>query len=132
MNNHKIIDPTHGRANWHLSDDRAHMVASLPSTPPSRWRMDAAKLSEFIGHLGMCRSQMVPLFNREPENPIMAIQAPRLFVTREASTGNAMMHVLDPRFGWISMAIPKADAIWLGEALLGASGAKMQGNEAPV
>lgn len=89
------------------------------SEPPSALSADA--LSVIIGALGNLRGQVMPQVVADyvpiPGKAIDALPNPRWYIEPEW-LGNTLLHIRDPRYGWLAYNIPKLEAKKLGEYLL--------------
>jgi hypothetical protein len=112
---------TDGTISWSLGDDQRVVTLTLPTTPPTELTLDAAALDELLAQLGQFRAHMLP-----PAGPrdwmsgqrVSAMRDPRWVTEPEARTGQPLLHLLDPRFGWLHYLMPKDEAAKLGSLLL--------------
>ena len=105
--------------NWKLDDDLQAVTVTFPSDPPVTLKLDTANVDTLLHGLGELRAQMQP-----PPAPEFATgqqfvaAANPSFVTEVAGLeGNSVIHLRDPRFGWLHYMIPKEQARKLGVSL---------------
>ena len=106
---------------WSLDDDQRVITLTVATDPPTVLTLDAAATDEMLSQLGQFRAHMLP-----PAGPrdwasgqrVSAMRDPRWVVEPEARTGESLLHLLDPRFGWLHFLLPKAEAAKLGGHLL--------------
>jgi hypothetical protein len=98
-------------ANWTLSDDRRTATVAFPTSPPVTLNVSAGLIEDMVKDLGELRSEMEPevpdTFTADEEpvaDPVWEIAA-------DQSGGDAvLLHIRDPRFGWLHYAIPREEA----------------------
>lgn len=97
---------------WALNDDRKSATATFSDNPPVYLNYDVAAVEELQKSLGAIRGAMVPEVAAAPgENEQIAAIANPSWVIRPARTsGDCLLQLRDPRFGWLHYFIPKAEA----------------------
>ena len=107
------------RANWNLDEDRRTVTLTLPTNPPVSLKLDAVQVEDVLKKLGEFRALMHP-----PVDPkyarrqrVKAITRPGWATEPEAMRADSLLHVRDPRYGWLHYLLPKVEAAKLGAAL---------------
>ncbi len=98
--------------NWRLEDDFKHVTLTLPTTPPTRIVLTTEKIDEMLLNLGMFRSNIKPEIPKAftPGQLVKGIPNPAWKTESDAMLGNSLLHIRDPRFGWLHYMIPKDQA----------------------
>lgn len=98
--------------NWHLDTDRMTVTLTLPSNPPGSFKLDGARIDELLENLGRFRAAMKPPFapTIAPRKKFSCIRKPVWFTEPDVMLGDSLLHVRDPRFGWLHYLIPREDA----------------------
>jgi hypothetical protein len=106
---------------WKLEGDRRAVKVTFPTTPPAVLKLGADRLDKLLSTLGEMRRLMTP----EVESADWrvgqkgaAILNPRWVAEAELMTGHSLLHIRDPRFGWLHYLIPRHHARELGELLM--------------
>ena len=98
--------------NWKLEDDLQTVTVTFPSDPPQVLKLNAAGVDAVLQGLGALRAQMQPAF--APGFPqgqqVLAVPNPSWVMEADALHGNAVLHLRDPRFGWLHYMIAKEEA----------------------
>ena len=96
--------------NWELTDKRT-LTVTFPTKPPVAIENDTAQVEDMIAHLGEYRAAMVP--EVPPEFPqgqsVDAIRNPAWMLENE-SRGDVVIHIRDPRYGWLHYLLPRQEA----------------------
>jgi hypothetical protein len=104
---------------WKLDDDLQTLTVTFPSDPPVVLRLNAAGVDSLLHGLGGLRMQMQP--QPEPEfaagQQFAAVTDPSLATEVADIEGNSIIHLRDPRFGWLHYMIRKEQARKLGVSL---------------
>lgn len=99
---------------WKLTDDKKSVVMMSDGQEISKF--DAAGVDEMLRGVGMLRGLMWPSI--EPEYQMdqftEAIPDPRWVSESERLRGDSLLHIRDPRFGWLHYMIPALEAKRLG------------------
>lgn len=104
-----------------LSKDRRQAQLVFTETT-----VDVDALKAIISALGELRSAMLPEEPGEfvPPQPVLAISDPPWTAEPEQFDECILLHLRDPRFGWLSYSLPKSSAAKLGTHLLTLARAK--------
>jgi hypothetical protein len=107
-----------------LNDACDHALIALELPSRITVQMDADALSKFIAQLADARSRMTPPVPNDPPTTatVRGIPAPRIEVEGEAMLGHGLVHLRDPRYGWLHYSLPHAQSRQVGEALLRRAG----------
>jgi hypothetical protein len=113
------------QSNWNLEPDGRHVTLTMPATPPVRATFDTDTVGMILKNLGEFRGQMTPAI--QPERwpggqKADTIPDPAWYVEQDAERGDIVLHIRDPRFGWLHYAIPRATAQQLAVLLQLANG----------
>ena len=105
--------------NWKLEDDLKSVTISFPSKPPVGLRFNTAEVDETLKNLGEFRASMQPPIpaNWSLDQKVEAIPDPAWYTEPEMMMGNSILHIRDPRFGWLHFLLPRENARKLGELL---------------
>lgn len=106
---------------WTLEDDRKHVTVTFPTDPPVQLRLDVGAVEDMLRNLGEFRGGMLPEVPREYAfgQKVLAVPDPIWRTQPDAMLGNSLLHVRDPRFGWLHYLIPKLEALKLATFLKG-------------
>jgi hypothetical protein len=99
-------------SNWKLEDNQRHVTITFPTTPPAALQLDVAGIEDILTHLGDFRSVMWPEVTKIPPrrgDVVKAIPAP-IWWTEPTAQGDTMLHIRDPRYGWLHYMIPREEA----------------------
>jgi hypothetical protein len=106
--------------NWNLEDDRMTVTVTFSTEPPVSVGIDTAEVEDIVLNLGRFRSFMLPETPAEPltDRMVDAHPDPHWRVEAEIMTGDSLLHIRDPRFGWLHFLLPRESARLLGETLV--------------
>lgn len=98
--------------NWKLSDDLKTVTITFPTTPTVVLELDAAGVEDILKNLGEFRANMSPTIppTFALGQPVRAVPNPRWATEPDAMMGDSLLHLRDPRFGWLHYQIPRAEA----------------------
>lgn len=98
--------------NWNLDGDLKTVTVTFPTDPPVALKLDARRLGELLQNLGEFRAHMKPEVPRDYAlgQKVAVIQDPRWETEPDALIGNSLLHIRDPRFGWLHYMIPREQA----------------------
>lgn len=101
---------------WKLEADNKTVTAVFATDPPVTLKFSTAEIEGILKELGEIRADMEP---EVPDSFEMAkdeepISDPIWDTAPDESNENALLHICDPRFGWLHYAIPTAEAKKLG------------------
>ncbi|RZK89393.1 MAG: hypothetical protein EOO66_16115 [Methylobacterium sp.] len=98
---------------WELLPDLKTVRMTLPTTPPTGLELDAESLDALLDSLGELRARMQP-----PVSPTFslgqvydAVPHPVWMMETEVVRGYTILHLKDPRFGWLHYLLPADDAL---------------------
>ena len=104
-----------------LNPDRRSASVTMLGDPPFISSMDTATVETALSSLGLVRSGMLPEIQAKwddgqltpgcQRNPLCSLEI-------EALTGDSLLHIRHPQFGWLHFIIPKGEAIKLGQRLV--------------
>ena len=104
---------------WKLEDDLKTVTVTFPSDPPMTLKLDAAGVDLLLHGLGGLRTLMQP--QPAPEfatgQEFVAVPDPSFSTETDGLHGNSVIHLRDPRFGWLHYMIPKEHARKLAVSL---------------
>jgi hypothetical protein len=104
------------KVTWTLDDDHRHAVVTFQTVPPTSLKMDIGEIEGLIVGLGALRADMWP---RVPEAYTLGqgiVDDPVVdpnWATEPAVINrgfHTILHIRDPRFGWLHFALPRDDA----------------------
>lgn len=104
---------------WNLEADFKTVTVTFPTDPPVQLKMDLAGVEDMLKHLAEFRGAMQPEVPREYAlgQKVQAVPDPLWMTQPDAMMGNSLLHLRDPRFGWLHYLLPKAEALKLGKFL---------------
>jgi hypothetical protein len=96
--------------NWNVSEDHRSVILSVNATPTATY--DAVQVEGILAGLGQVRASMLPAYPDHYELGQPNIQAARDpgLATELASDGHTLIHIRDPRYGWLHFAISREAA----------------------
>ena len=105
--------------NWSLSEDRRYITVAFPTDPPVSLKLDAEAVDDHLAKMGELRALMRPEHAADWPlgQKVGAIPDPRWVTEPEMLDGNSLLHVRDPRFGWLHYLILRDDARKLADYL---------------
>lgn len=95
--------------NWNLNDDLRSVTLTVDDRTVT---FDAAAVDDILKKLGEFRGAMQPpvATERPLGQQVQAVADPVWRTEPEVMTGATLIHMRDPRFGWLHYMIPKAEA----------------------
>ena len=98
--------------NWQLHSDKKSVTATFATNPPMSLSLDVAGIENLQKTLGELRGSMSPEVEKTlGQNETIAAVANPSWVVRPAPTkGDSLLHLRDPRYGWLHYLIPRAEA----------------------
>ena len=107
--------------NLRLAKDQKTARLTFSTEPPATLVIGVVDLNTVIAQLGELRSVMLPAEPPEfvPPEPVLAIPDPPWAAEPEKLEECVLLHLRDPRFGWLSYSLPRSSAERLGTHLLG-------------
>lgn len=104
------------KVNWNLDDDHRHVVVTFQTTPPTSLNMDIGEVEGVIAGLGLLRADMWPQVSKVYKLGQGIIDDPVIdpsWGTEPAVINqgfHTILHIRDPRFGWLHYALPRDEA----------------------
>jgi hypothetical protein len=97
---------------WKLESGNGTVTATFASNPPVTLKLSTADIETMLKDLGALRWEMQPevpdvLATNADEEPVLD---PAWDTAPDESMENAVLHIRDPRFGWLHYAIPREEA----------------------
>ncbi|KWV59982.1 hypothetical protein AS026_27165 [Rhizobium altiplani] len=113
---------------WELDDEFKTLTITFPTDPPVAFVLDTESLSKLIEGAGQIRAEMPPPHDETWEGGKMvdAVLDPRWYTEPDALLGEPLLHIRDPRYGWLHYALPRESARALGTLLI------LQADEGPA
>ncbi len=105
--------------NWKLDDDLQTVTVTFPSDPPVVLKLNAAGVDSLLHGLGGLRAQMQPqpAADFATGQQFLVAQNPSFVTEADELYGNSVIHLRDPRFGWLHYMLPKEQARKLSVSL---------------
>jgi hypothetical protein len=105
--------------NWKLNDDYKTVTVTFPTDPPVALVLDVDGIDDILKNLGDFRAAMKPEVSRQAPIgvKVAAIPDPQWYTQSDAMRGDSLLHIRDPRFGWLHYLVPRAEALKLGNFL---------------
>lgn len=97
---------------WKLEDDHETITITFPTDPPVAVQWKAAAVDEHLQKLGEFRANMRPEISKTFAlgQLVGAVPNPAWMTEPDAMQGDPLLHIRDPRFGWLHYLIPKEEA----------------------
>jgi hypothetical protein len=107
------------KPNWKLEEDGLTVTVTFPTNPPVVLKLGAADVDSLLHGLGGLRHQMQPAPPAQFASGQQFVAAPYPAWSTEidATHGNSVLHLRDPRFGWLHYMLSKEEAGRLSTAL---------------
>ena len=101
--------------NWKLADNHRSVTVTFRTTPPAALNLDVSDVEDLLEHLGNIRSNMWPGVPRTfaMGQRVNGIRDPAWVTELDDATGGSILHICDPRYGWLHYLIPRAEALKL-------------------
>lgn len=98
--------------NWKLEDDLKTVTVTFPSNPPVAIQISVSELELMLENLGEFRALMQPEIPRSwpMGQKFEAVSDPMWVTEPEMMQGNSVVHIRDPRYGWLHYMIPREEA----------------------
>ena len=106
--------------NWNLDDDRKTVTVTFPTNPPVALKLGVAEVDEILLNLGNFRALMQPEVAADwtPGTKAEAIPNPAWRTEYDAMFEHPVLHLRDPRLGWLHYLLPHHEAKALGDSLV--------------
>jgi hypothetical protein len=113
--------------NWHLEGDRTAVTITFATAPPVTATLATKAVDDVLRNLGAFRAKMRPAAPPDwpPGQQFEAIPDPRWVTEPEMMLGNSVLHIRDPRYGWLHYVLPRTSARKLGGLLTAQADAPM-------
>ncbi len=97
---------------WNLDDDLKTVTVTFPTDPPVQLKLDAEQVDNMLANLGEFRAHLKPPVQSDwaPGQLVGAVPDPRWVTEPDVMEGNSILHVRDPRYGWLHYLIPREEA----------------------
>lgn len=97
---------------WKLDDEGKCVTVTFPTDPPISLKLDATEVDVLLSNLGDFRALMQPEHHRISPvgQTVQAIPDPMWYTQPDAMAGNPLLHIRDPRYGWLHYMIPRDEA----------------------
>jgi hypothetical protein len=108
---------------WNLEENHRQVTVKFSTTPPASMKMDAGEVEDVLLGLGTLRGEMwpeVPKIYKLGQKQIEAVDDPIWSTEPEATLGHGdtILHIRDPRYGWLHYLVPREEAAKLAALLL--------------
>lgn len=104
---------------WKLDDDKKHVTVEFPTSPPVALRIDVAMVEDMLRNLGEFRAQMEPAVPAQfaMGQKVGAVPDPVWVSEPDLLQGHSLIHLRDPRYGWMHYLLPPHEAAKLATFL---------------
>jgi hypothetical protein len=98
--------------NWKLDEDGKSVTLTFPTEPPVAFKLDHLQVDDLLRNLGIFRGSMKPEVPTEYAlgQKVEAVPNPAWSTEPDLMMGDSLLHIRDPRFGWLHYLIPKGEA----------------------
>ena len=105
--------------NWKLEDDLKTVTVTFPTNPPVALVFDASGVDNLLLHLGDFRASMTPKFQSAfaVGQKVSVVPDPAWTTEPDLMQGHSLLHLGDPRYGWLHYLLPPHEAEKLGRLL---------------
>ncbi len=105
---------------WKLDDDLKTVTLTFDTEPRVSLKLAVEAVEDILAHLGEFRGAMTPEVKRDwvPGRKVQAVPDPRWYTEPDLMRGDSLLHIRDPRFGWLSYLLPREEARKLGQYLI--------------
>lgn len=104
---------------WKLEEDGKNVTVTFPTDPPVALRLDADGVDDILRNLGEFRARMKPEFPPKHAlgQKVGAIADPAWATEPDLMRGHSLLHLRDPRYGWLHYLLPPHEATKLATFL---------------
>jgi hypothetical protein len=104
---------------WALEPDRTSVKVTFATSPPTVFQLDVAEVEKILGNFGKLRSLMQPATQSDFAigQKVSALPNPRWVAEPDVMQGDSLLHIRDPRYGWLHYVLPRSEARELGSTL---------------
>jgi hypothetical protein len=116
----RLIERLRGmqRSYWRSSGDVDTVVITFKADPPIRVELDAGEIDDALAELGEMRALMQPEHPAEVPEVVVTVFNPTCACDSEPVLAHSVLHIRDPRFGWLHYVIPRDVGDELAAALV--------------
>jgi hypothetical protein len=117
------------RLQWLLDKDGCAVTLTLPTDPPVALRLKPSQIDEMLRNLGDFRASMAPAHDKawQPGRRVVAEPDPCWLTEPGIMAGTRVLHLRDPRYGWLHYLLPRDAARDLGNSLVAQADRPPQG-----
>jgi hypothetical protein len=103
-----------------LSADAQELTIEIRPHNTNLMKVTAESADRILDFFGTARATLRPAVAQEwiSTEAVEAERDPRVFLTQDRLAGDVLLHVRDPRFGWLHYVLTKNYARLLGEELI--------------
>jgi hypothetical protein len=98
--------------NWNLEDDYQTVTVTFPTDPIVQLKLNVGDVENMLKELGRFRGFMKPEI--APQFPmgqkVEAVPDPAWVTEPDLLAGNSLLHLRDPRYGWLHYLLPREGA----------------------
>lgn len=104
---------------WVLDESLEFVTMIYPTNPPVAIQLPVLEVEKMLAIIGDYRSVMEPEVVAEhvPQQNVSAISSPIWQIESDPLSGNTLLRLRDPRFGWLHYLIPNGEAEKLAQHL---------------
>ena len=97
---------------WKIDDDLKTVTVTFPTSPAVQIRLDVTAVEEVLKNLGDFRNVMHPEVPHQhaPGQGVQALVDPAWLTEPDIMRGDSILHIRDPRFGWLHYLLPRAQS----------------------
>lgn len=102
---------------WTISEDLKTVTLTVSTEPPIVLKWTVAGVDDILKNLGELRASMPPEFPRgydRGQKVSNCVPDPIWVTEPDAMMGNSLLHIRDPRYGWLHYLLPRDEAKKLG------------------
>jgi len=98
--------------NWKLDDDLKTITLTFPTDPPVALQLEVSGVEDILKNLGEFRAAMTPEVQKTfaMGQKVGAIPDPAWVTEPDLLAGDSLVHIRDPRYGWLHYLIPREEA----------------------
>jgi hypothetical protein len=104
---------------WALEPDQKTVKVTFATSPPTMFQLDVAGVEKILENLGKLRSLMQPTIPADHAvgQKVTAVPDPRWVAELDVMRGDSLLHIRDPRYGWLHYLLPRREAGKLASTL---------------
>ena len=104
---------------WKLEEDGKTLTVTFATQPQIALKLGVADVETMLEKLGAFRAQMQPPYDPRyaPGQKCACVPNPSWLAEPDALLGNTLLHLRDPRFGWLHYMVPREEARKLARVL---------------